>query len=455
MAAAQPLPVTAPGPFDGSCDTFARHVDALRQMMAGEACFWSAPFPPPAVLDACEAPEPIALVVPTSGSTGTPKAVAHTLTSVRASHNATAEALGGHGAWLPFLPPTHIAGVQVIARALRTEHVLAGAPRLLGPLPTLRESFAARTVLEALDAWDAPDLPLFTSFVPTQLQRLLAPDGEAIDPAVVTALQRFSAILVGGAATPATLLARGRDLGINLVTTYGSSETAGGCVYNGCPLPGVGLSLTDAGVLQIDAPCIAAGYLSPTGELDAFPPTEPAQASEPTQTTGPAQPASAPCRRFVTSDLAELHAANADTLPSASPTAPGASVSSSASVAPGGSVPTLRILGRADHVINTGGLKVNPVQVEAAILADPRIAVAIVVGVPDAQWGERVDALVVASHGAASHTTAHTVAEAITAAGLPRHCVPKITHLVSELPHLAPGKVDRAAAREIARRLSD
>ncbi len=481
MSAAWPLPVCTPGPFDGSRESFGRHVEALGRMMAGDGCFWSAPFAPPPLPNKF----PIALVVPTSGSTGTPKAVAHTLGSVHASQDATARALGGHGAWLPFLPPTHIAGIQVVARALRTQQLLdhagsGGSPAsVLGPFPRLADSFTPRTVLSALDSWDIPELPLFTSFVPTQLRRLLSPERGSVDPAMVAALQRFDAILVGGAATPAPLLDQARDLGIRLVTTYGSSETAGGCVYNGQPVPGVRLSLTSKGVLQVDAPSVALGYLSPSGELTAFP-TAPTPTPAPGhggtpgntganghQSVGRSEQSGTGARRFVTSDLAELIPQRADDPSRGSHSVPQQTAH--------GNAVSLRILGRADHVINTGGMKVNPLQVEAAILTDPRIAAALIVGVPDDQWGERVEALVVPASAGKPATEGDRVTEgelsavkasagredlraavecAITACGLPRQCVPKITHLVSSLPLLAPGKVDRAAARVIAQQNS-
>ncbi|MCG7427988.1 AMP-binding protein [Helcobacillus sp. ACRRO] len=405
----------APGPFTGTRDSFARYVDALTGMSDGATLVWLAPFAPPQSIGA-----QYALVLPTSGSTGAPKAVAHTLPTLRASQTATAEALGGHGAWLPFLPPTHIAGVQVVARALRTaeERGLTDPHGALGPLPDLGASFTARTVLEAMEQWDAPDGPLFTSFVPTQLERLLRDP----DRAVLEQLRRFSAILVGGAATPAALLRQGRDLGLRLVTTYGSSETAGGCVYSARPLPGVDLSLDDEGRLVITAPCVARGYLSDEGELSAF-------ESVPSTAGG-----AAGVRRFVTSDLADL-----------------------------GADGTLSIRGRADHVIITGGAKVNPVEVEQAICQHPSAAAALVTSVPDDEWGQKVVALVVPAEPAhpggadverpGPELLRETVPDAVRAARLGSASVPKITLVVDDLPMLAPGKVDRVRAADLARRL--
>ena len=92
--------------------------------------------------------------------------------------------------------------------------------------------------------------------MPAQLQTLL----DAEDAGIHTGLSTFAAVLVGGQAVPAALLARARALGARVVRTYGSSETAGGCVYDGEPLDGVGVRI-DAGEVQLSGPTLADGYL--------------------------------------------------------------------------------------------------------------------------------------------------------------------------------------------------
>ena len=87
----------------------------------------------------------------------------------------------------------------------------------------------------------------YTSLVPTQLLRLLD------DPVGLDALRTFDAVLLGGAAAPAPLLARARAAGVRIHTTYGMSETAGGCVYDGVPLDGVRVRLVD-GVIELAGP---------------------------------------------------------------------------------------------------------------------------------------------------------------------------------------------------------
>src|SRR5699024_8063330 len=136
----------------------------------------------------------------------------------------------------------HIAGVQVIARAHRTAQVLGlPAPALPDPLPDLRAHFDASGFLElaepVLEQAERAGLPALTSLVPTQLTRLVT-GATGADARARGLLKRFAAVLVGGAATSPDVLARARGQRIAVRTTYGSSETAGGCVYDRFPLPG-------------------------------------------------------------------------------------------------------------------------------------------------------------------------------------------------------------------------
>ena len=154
-----------PSPYDSSADSLHAHSAAVGEMLAGRARLWLGPFAPPAQLP--PGLEDTALVVPTSGSTGGAKAVALSRAALLASQDATAQLLAadgtapdtaGHGFWLPLLPPTHIAGVQVLARAHRTAQVLGlDRPALPEPLPELRGHFdAAAFVALAEPALAAP-----------------------------------------------------------------------------------------------------------------------------------------------------------------------------------------------------------------------------------------------------------------------------------------------------------
>jgi O-succinylbenzoic acid--CoA ligase len=331
---------------------------------------------PAAVLAALRPDEPlehddVALVVPTSGSTGAPKGVLLTAAALRASALATADRLGGHGQWLLAIPPVHIGGLQVLVRSL-----LAGTtPVVLPPGPFDAAAFAAATA-----RLTGPRRCV--SLVPTQLRRLL----QAQDCA---GLRAYDAVLLGGAAAPAPLLERARAAGVRVVTTYGMTETSGGCVYDGVPLDGVRVSV-DGGRVRLGGPVVARGYrLRPDLTAAAF--------------DGDV---------FTTSDLGRLD---------------------------GG---VLTVLGRADDVVVSGGENVPPLAVEAALERHPSVLEAAVTGVPDEEWGSRVVALVVLR---APLTLA--AARDHVAASLPRAWAPRELREVEALPLLASGKLDRAALR--------
>jgi o-succinylbenzoate---CoA ligase len=304
-----------------------------------------------------------AVVVATSGSTGEPRGVLLSADALRASANATHARLGGPGRWLLALPAQHIAGVQVIVRSL-----LAGfEPAVAG------DNFA-----------EAARAAQYTSLVPTQLARLLDRD--------LPALRTFDAILLGGAAAPASLVERARAAGVRVVTTYGMSETAGGCVYDGVPLDGVWVRVT-GGVIEVAGPVLAHGYrLDPAASARAF---------------GGGW--------FRTTDLGVLRDG------------------------------VLEVHGRADFVINTGGVKVAPAAVEAVLTAQPGVAEACVVDLPSAEWGQLVAAAVVP---AGEPPRVEDLLDAVRAA-LGGPAVPKLLRFADMLPLHGPGKVDRAAVREL------
>jgi O-succinylbenzoic acid--CoA ligase len=181
--------------------------------------------------------EPGPLVIETSGSTGEPKRVVLSRAAMRASATATASRLGGPGQWLLNLPPTYVAGLQVLFRS-----VLAGTEPVVQDGP-----FTA-------DAEAMTDDRRFVSLVPTQLHRMLE------DPAEVEALRTFTTVLVGGAAVPAELRAAAAEAGVTVVATYGMSETCGGCVYDGHPLDGVAVAIGSEGRVRLAGPVLFDGY---------------------------------------------------------------------------------------------------------------------------------------------------------------------------------------------------
>lgn len=324
--------------------------------------------------------DPTAVVVSTSGSTGAPKGALLSAGALRASATATAARLApgpGSQQWVLALPAHHVAGLQVLLRSVR-----AGTePVVLPPGGFTPDAFVAATARCTGDV-------LLTSLVPTQLVRLLDAGPEA-----VAALASYAAVLVGSAATPAPLLARARAAGVRVVTTYGSSETCGGCVYDGVPLDGVTPSLHD-GRLVLTGPVVARGYRGMPGH--------PAFADG----------------GFRTDDTADLVDGR------------------------------VRILGRVDDLITTGGLKIAPALVEDALSGTPGVREVVVVGVPDAEWGERVVAVVVPDGPA---PTLGEVRERVAAA-VSRPAAPRQLLVVDALPLRGPGKPDRRALRELATR---
>lgn len=316
--------------------------------------------------------------VETTGSTGAPREALLATAALRASAEATADRLGGHGAWLLAVPDHKVAGVMVLVRS-----ALAGVePVRMGPGPFTAAGFAA--AVEALADRSAPGERLYASLVPTQVTRVLA------DPAGRAAFARLTAVLVGGAAPPASLPT-------NAVVTYGMSETCGGCVYEGVPLDGVEVAIAGDGRIHLAGPVLADGYAD--ADDRAF-----------VRMAG---------RRWLrTSDLGEERDGR------------------------------LAILGRADDVIVTGGMNVHPALVEAAVASVPGVAACAVVGVPDAEWGEAVVAVIEATPGVPA-PSAPQLREAL-GGQIPRHALPRRTVVVDSVPTLAPGKIDRRAARQIA-----
>jgi O-succinylbenzoic acid--CoA ligase len=110
---------------------------------------------------------------------------------------------------------------------------------------------------------------------------------------------------------------------------------------------------------------------------------------------------------------------------------------------------TLEVHGRADAVINTGGVKVDPTAVEALLRAHPAVADAVVLGVPDAEWGERVVAII-SPAAPSSPPTLDALRDAVTGA-LPASHAPRELRLVASIARDAMGKVSAAERARLAR----
>ncbi|HEX5347777.1 MAG TPA: o-succinylbenzoate--CoA ligase [Pseudonocardiaceae bacterium] len=362
---------------DGSPEAVWELDAALRAMLAGGEAV--APVGPGPAIPPRD-PGPGQAVLGTSGSTGGHKWVQLSAAALGASAAATHARLGGPGRWLLALPAQHVAGVQVLVRA-----ALAGNRAelldLRGGFDPARFSAAAHRLTSAAGR-------CYTALVPTQLVRLLDTDPGC--------LAGFDAVLLGGAVTPERPLHRARAAGVRVVTTYGMTETAGGCVYDGWPLEGVKIRLDqdDSGNIEL------AGAMLATGYLDA-----------PEQTAVTFRDG-----WFQTSDLGRCDGQG-----------------------------RLQVLGRADDVIITGGLNVAPAEVEAVLTGLPGVAAACVVGLPDPDWGERVTAVVIpADPGRPPEPGALRLAACrlLTGAQVPKEIV-----LLDALPLRGVGKPDRSAVR--------
>jgi len=335
-------------------------------------------------LEAKDEPEPI--VIETSGSTGAAKRVLLSRRAVVASASASRERLGAAGPWVLALPVSYVAGVQVVVRSL-----LAGQePVLLEEHASLAAALADPSLVDTPNLADpasiddgSADKARFISLVPTQLHRFLSA------PADVEALRWFHTVLLGGGPIDPALRAAAEEQGIHVVATYGSSETAGGCVYDGYPLDGVALDIADDGRIRIAGPVLFDGY-----------------ADDPALTA-----ASLEDGWFLTSDVGRLHEDG-----------------------------RLEVLGRVDDVVISGGVNVPTPAVARRLREHPGVEQAEVIGVPDAEWGHRVVAFVVGRIG-------RDEARDWVAAQLPRSWAPHEIFLTEEFPLLSNGKVDRQRLR--------
>lgn len=303
----------------------------------------------------------VAFVVATSGSTGTPKGVLLTAEAVRASAAATRDRIGD-GAWALAVPVQFVAGLMVVARA-----VLSDRP-LVPVSPDLHDL--------------SPTEPTHISLVPTQLVRALR------SPDVTARLADCRSILLGGAAASPDLLARARDAGLTLHTTYGMSETSGGCVYDHTPLPGVTVEVDDEDRITLGGPMMFSGYLNDPARTAAVLGTRDGIRTVRTQDRGIWREG------------------------------------------------RLTVVGRVDDVVKCGGVKVDLAAVTraAAALSGDHVAF----GVEDAEWGTRV---VLAS-------TSATLTDA-RGLDLPSTSLPKGVVRVDSLPVTDRGKIDLRALRRM------
>lgn len=330
-------------------------------------------------------PAGTALLVATSGSTGSPRAVILPASALIASAQAALNRLGGPGSWLLALPTSAVGGLQVALRAVLSGRALAAID------PAVR--FGPDSFLAAYA--ELPDDVHYTSLVPTQLYRLLVARGDAL-----AALASFSAVLIGGAALDPALRARAEAAGVRVVSTYGMTETAGGCVYDGVPLHGVRVESGPTG-LRIGGAVVASGYHGlPERSAAVFDPPG----------------------WFQTNDIGSVDDRG-----------------------------RVQVTGRRDDILISGGVNVSAAAVEAALRSCPGIADAAVSGRPDPEWGTSVEAvLVLTDRGPGAEVDDRAirrhVADRLGPAAAPRRLVVR-----PDLPRAHSGKLDRRAVQEALR----
>jgi O-succinylbenzoic acid--CoA ligase len=309
----------------------------------------------------------IALVIATSGTSGQPRLAELPAEAVEAAVLASADVIDARqeDRWLSCLPLAHIGGLLVLER-----HLLLGAPI------TFRRRLTRSIVARLIDA-------RFTSLVPTQLLRMLDAGAD---------LGRFRAILVGGSGLDADLAARAAGAGVRVVSTYGMTETCGGVVYDGRPLPGVEVRAAAWGELLVRGPTLMRGYrLDQEASIAAF----------------------EPGGWLRTGDGGEVDGDG-----------------------------VVRVQGRIADVIVSGGEKIWPADVEAALSTHPDVAAVLVSGSSDSDWGQRVVARVVPARRSAPPTL-----EALrdhAASTIARHKLPRELILVEHLDRTALGKIRRS-----------
>lgn len=382
------------------------------------------------------AAEPIALVVGTSGSTGTPKRTALTAGALAASAAATENFFEGNAnvtsQWLLALPAHYIAGAQVLARS-----VLAGTAPVIARSVIEPVHFSPEVFLQAVEQMSSARR--FISLVPTQLHKLLesADTDPRLGAEIHEALSSFTGILLGGAPASADLLAAASALGLNTVTTYGSAETAGGCVYSGSVLPGVRVELVpeegmpavpdvegkpaQVGRIWISGAHLASGYIGDT-----------ARTAEHFFTAADGT------RWYRTDDYGLLS-------PVAAPGSDGNC-----------SEQRLQVLGRSDDVLISGGVKISARAVATVLEEHPAVREACVVGLPDARWGTAIAAAVTLVPSALAPSAAgNGMSPALTedlcallrarcAEKLGAPAAPKQLSILPDFPLTSTGKPDRA-----------
>ena len=285
------------------------------------------------------------IVVYTTGSTGNEKAITLTKENLLASARASNKYLGAKSGetWSLLLPTNHIAGINVLVRSFE-----------LGTDP--------------VGIQDKAD---YTAIVPTQLFKALNGDSQ-----LLAHLQNCKVVLVGGAAIPENLISEAKAAGIKIITTYGSTETCGGCIYDGRPLEGIETRINKDGLLEVKGPMV---FISDW---------------------------------YTTSDLVEIVDGQ------------------------------IKILGRNDDLIISGGENISIIQIERLLQEKFTRANFVAVGVPDSKWGTKLCLL------SDSDISFNSISDLLRAE-IGNHAVPKEYVSQNTIPLIGIGKVDRVAVQQL------
>jgi len=301
-----------------------------------------------------------AVLVTSTGSTGANKEFSLSAGALLASAKASNKFLGANfgETWSLLLPLTHIAAVNVLVRSLELGTIPVNLTDYQGEYPKVK----------------------YTAIVPTQLFNALNGDDR-----LLRHLQSVKAVLVGGAALTSELQEQATNAGIKVVTTYGMSETSGGCVYNGTPLEGVQIAISDSGFIKVSGPVLATNL-----NLDSQ-------------------------NWFVTSDLGELVDGQ------------------------------LKVLGRGDDVIISGGENISLIEIESAISASFSHFEFAAFAVSSEKWGQELHVAAVNAPADFSQEVAR-----LLVAKFGNAAKPKRFHQLAALPLIGIGKVDRSALAQLA-----
>lgn len=325
--------------------------------------------------------ERTAVVLSTSGSTGSPKGVLLSAANLTALHPWRDEP----ATWVVAIPLTSAGGLNVLTRALTSGSSYVGVDSLGGARPFTPAGFAV-AVSEAM----ALGMPVRTSLVPAQVRRLLG------DSQGAEALLACTTILVGGAGLDAGIRDAASAQGISLISTYGMTETCGGCVYDGLPLSGVTVSIDADSRITLGGPSIALGYRNQPALTAAH------------FTDG----------RFLTSDRGEITDG------------------------------VLRITGRSDDIVTVNGVNVSVTAVEDVLRANSGVQECAVVALDDPERGSRLVGFICGTD-IDTESLRGLVTERLGIAARP-YAITTIDHL----PTLPGGKTDRQALIALARETS-